>query len=75
MSGRDLIFESELLAEDYLRSDKRVRVQPEHYSLPVSAHHLVFPRGFAQFPRVSHFCTGLRLNLEHLCEAEITLLK
>ena len=55
MSGNGLIFESEWLAEDYLRSGKLVRALTEQHSLPVSVHHLVFPHGFAQFPRVAHF--------------------
>ncbi|WP_312111249.1 LysR substrate-binding domain-containing protein, partial [Pantoea septica] len=50
MLGHGLIFESELLAADYLRSGKLVRVFDEAMSLPVSAHHLVYPRGYAQFP-------------------------
>lgn len=66
MLGHGLIFESELLAEDYLRSGKLVRVLPEHYSLPVSAHYLVSPRGFAQFPRVSHFLNWIQSELKEL---------
>lgn len=66
MLGHGLIFESELLAEDYIRSGKLVRVLPEHYSPPVSAHHLVYPRGFAQFPRVSHFLNWIQSELKGL---------
>lgn len=66
MFGHGLIFESELLAEDYLRSGKLVRVLSEQESLPVSAHHLVFPRGFAQFPRVAHFLSWIQQELKVL---------
>jgi DNA-binding transcriptional LysR family regulator len=66
MLGHGLIFESELLAEDYLRSGKLVRVLSEQESLPVSAHHLVFPRGFAQFPRVAHFLSWIQQELKVL---------
>ncbi|MEI2265505.1 LysR substrate-binding domain-containing protein [Erwinia sp. CGal63] len=55
MLGHGVVFESELLAEEYLRSGKLVRVLDESCSLPVNAHHLVYPRGFAQFPHVSSF--------------------
>ena len=66
MLGHGLIFESELLAEDYLRSGKLVRVLTEQHSLPVSAHHLVFPRGFAQYPRVAHFLSWIQEELRTL---------
>lgn len=55
MLGHGVVFESELLAEEYLRSGKLVRVLDEACSLPVNAHHFVYPRGFVQFPRVSSF--------------------
>lgn len=55
MLGYGLIFESELLAEDYLKSGKLVRMLPPEFSIPVSAHHLVYPRGFSHYPRVNKF--------------------
>ncbi|HAK35115.1 MAG TPA: LysR family transcriptional regulator [Pantoea sp.] len=64
MLGHGLIFESELLAADYLRSGKLVRVFDEAMSLPVSAHHLVYPRGYAQFPRVSYFLQWIQAQLD-----------
>lgn len=64
MLGHGIIFESELLAEEYLRSGKLVNVFSVDFSLPVSAHHLVYPRGFAQFPRVSHFLKWINDELE-----------
>ena len=64
MLGHELIFESELLAADYLRSGKLVRVFDEAMSLPVSAHHLVYPRGYAQFPRVSYFLQWIQAQLD-----------
>lgn len=64
MLGHGLIFESELLAADYLRSGKLVRVFDDAMSLPVSAHHLVYPRGYAQFPRVSYFLQWIQAQLE-----------
>ncbi|MGD9427096.1 LysR substrate-binding domain-containing protein [Pantoea sp. NSTU24] len=64
MLGHGLIFESELLAEAYLRSGKLVRVFPEKESQPVSAHHLVFPRGFARFPRIAYFLDWIQDELK-----------
>lgn len=64
MLGHGLIFESELLAADYLRSGKLVRVFDDAMSLPVSAHHLVYPRGYAQFPRVSYFLQWIQAQLD-----------
>ena len=64
MLGHGLIFESELLAADYLRSGKLIRVFDEAMSLPVSAHHLVYPRGYAQFPRVSYFLQWIQAQLD-----------
>ncbi len=64
MLGHGLIFESELLAADYLRSGKLVRVFDEAMSLPVSAHHLVYPHGYAQFPRVSYFLQWIQAQLD-----------
>jgi len=64
MLGHGLIFESELLAADYLRSGKLVTVFDSALSLPVSAHHLVYPRGYAQFPRVSYFLQWIQAQLD-----------
>lgn len=64
MLGHGLIFESELLAADYLRSGKLVTVFDGALSLPVSAHHLVYPRGYAQFPRVSYFLQWIQAQLD-----------
>lgn len=64
MLGHGLIFESELLAADYLRSGKLIRVFDDAMSLPVSAHHLVYPRGYAQFPRVSYFLQWIQAQLD-----------
>lgn len=61
--GYGLIFESELLAKDYLEAGKLVRVLPAEMSLPVSAHHLVYPRGFSHYPRVSKFLQWMNENL------------
>ncbi len=63
MLGHGLIFESELLAADYLRSGKLVTVFDAALSLPVSAHHLVYPRGYAQFARVSDFLQWIQAQL------------
>lgn len=55
MLGYGLIFESELLAEDYLQRGALVRVLEPELSIPVSAHHIVYPRGFSVYPRIKHF--------------------
>jgi len=55
MLGYGLIFESELLAEDYLQRGTLVRVLDPALSIPVSAHHIVYPRGFSMYPRINHF--------------------
>ncbi len=57
MLGHGLIFESELLAQDYLRSGKLVRVLSEQESLPVSARHLVLPR-------IAHFLNWIQKELK-----------
>lgn len=62
--GHGVVFESELLAAEYLRSGTLVRVFGDECSLPVNAHHLVWPRGFARFPRVSHFLQWSSEQLE-----------
>ena len=55
MLGYGLSFESELLAEDYIKNGRLVRVLAPEFSIPVSAHHLVYPRGFSRYPRVHKF--------------------
>jgi DNA-binding transcriptional LysR family regulator len=47
--------ESTLLAHKYLASGALVEVQPQAFSAPVAAHHLVFPKAHSSFPRVRRF--------------------
>ncbi|VEA73823.1 Gcv operon activator [Serratia rubidaea] len=62
--GHGVVLESELLAQDYLRDGSLVRLFPSALSLPVSAHHLVYPRGFGQLARVKRFLHWMQQALD-----------
>ncbi|AVJ17825.1 LysR substrate-binding domain-containing protein [Serratia rhizosphaerae] len=62
--GHGVVLESELLARDYLRDGSLVRLFPAALSLPVSAHHLVYPRGFGQLARVKRFLHWMQQALD-----------
>jgi DNA-binding transcriptional LysR family regulator len=53
--GLGFALESTLLAHKYLVSGALVEVQPQAFSAPVAAHHLVFPKAHSSFPRVRRF--------------------
>ena len=63
--GYGLALESSLLAQDYI---ERLQLQPvfgAERASPVSAHHLVFPRGHAELPRVRRFLDWMQGQLGH----------
>ncbi|MEJ5862737.1 LysR substrate-binding domain-containing protein [Pseudomonas farsensis] len=63
--GYGLALESSLLAQDYI---ERGQLQPAfgaERASPVSAHHLVFPRGHAELPRVRRFLEWMQGQLGH----------
>ncbi|QCR37974.1 LysR substrate-binding domain-containing protein [Nissabacter sp. SGAir0207] len=61
--GHGIVLESELLAQDYLQQGKLVRLFPAEMSVPVSAHHIVYPRGFSQLARVKQFLAWMKAEL------------
>ncbi|WP_442797176.1 hypothetical protein [Pantoea vagans] len=66
VSGIGLIFESELLAKNYLRSGKLFRVLTERKRLSVSARHPVIPHGIAAFLRIAHFLSWIQHEIRTL---------
>ncbi|MNS49164.1 Glycine cleavage system transcriptional activator [compost metagenome] len=63
--GYGLALESSLLAQDYIARGELVPVFAEGLATPVSAHHLVFPRGHAETPRVRQFLEWVQGQLGH----------
>lgn len=62
--GLGFALESTLLAQDYLARGALVEVTPG-LSAPITAHHLVFPRAHAGFPRVRRFLEWMQNELGH----------
>jgi DNA-binding transcriptional LysR family regulator len=62
--GLGFALESTLLAQDYLARGTLVEVAPQ-LSAPITAHHLVFPRAHANFPRVRKFLEWMQKELGH----------
>ncbi|MBH3410133.1 LysR substrate-binding domain-containing protein [Pseudomonas putida] len=63
--GYGFILESSLLAQDYVARGQLVPVFGAEQASPVSAHHLVFPRGHAELPRVRRFLAWMQGQLGH----------
>ncbi|QXH49428.1 LysR family transcriptional regulator [Pseudomonas fakonensis] len=63
--GYGLALESSLLAQDYIARGQLVPVFGGERVSPVSAHHLVFPRGHAELPRVRRFLDWMQGQLGH----------
>ena len=63
--GYGVALESSLLAQDYIARGELVPVFTEDLATPVSAHHLVFPRGHAEAPRVRQFLEWVQGQLGH----------
>ncbi|MBF8740824.1 LysR substrate-binding domain-containing protein [Pseudomonas guariconensis] len=63
--GYGFALESSLLAQDYIARGELVPVFPEELATPVSAHHLVFPRGHAEASRVRLFLDWVQGQLGH----------
>ncbi|MFK3775723.1 LysR substrate-binding domain-containing protein [Pseudomonas sp. NPDC089406] len=63
--GYGLALESSLLAQDYIQRGQLVPVFGGERVSPVSAHHLVFPRGHAELPRVRRFLDWMQGQLGH----------
>ncbi|AGA74349.1 MULTISPECIES: LysR substrate-binding domain-containing protein [Pseudomonas] len=63
--GYGVALESSLLAQDYIARGELVPVFAEDLATPVSAHHLVFPRGHAETPRVRQFLEWMQGQLGH----------
>lgn len=63
--GYGLALESSLLAQDYIERGQLVPVFGGERVSPVSAHHLVFPRGHAELPRVRRFLDWMQEQLGH----------
>jgi DNA-binding transcriptional LysR family regulator len=62
--GLGFALESTLLAQDYLARGTLVEVAPK-LSAAITAHHLVFPRAHANFPRVRRFLEWMQKELGH----------
>ncbi|MGN8259537.1 LysR substrate-binding domain-containing protein [Pseudomonas sp. SMSB3] len=63
--GLGFALESGLLAQKYLEAGTLVKVAPEALGAPVAAHHLVFPKAHAAFPRVRCFLRWVENELGH----------
>lgn len=63
--GYGLALESSLLAQDYIERGQLQPVFGAERASPVSAHHLVFPRGHAELPRVRRFLEWMQGQLGH----------
>ena len=63
--GYGFILESSLLAQDYVVRGQLVPVFGAEQASPVSAHHMVFPRGHAELPRVRRFLEWMQVQLGH----------
>ena len=63
--GYGLALESSLLAQDYIERRQLQPVFGAERASPVSAHHLVFPRGHAELPRVRRFLEWMQGQLGH----------
>ncbi|MCO8164306.1 LysR substrate-binding domain-containing protein [Pseudomonas sp. 21LCFQ010] len=61
--GLGFALESTLLAREFLSRGELVVIEPERLSVPVSAHHLVFPKAHAGFPRVRRFLQWMQQEL------------
>ncbi|MBX8548704.1 LysR family transcriptional regulator [Pseudomonas cichorii] len=61
--GLGFALESTLLAQKYLARGDLVVVSPEELSAPITAHHLVFPKAHAGFPRVKRFLEWMQDEL------------
>lgn len=58
------ILESDLLAQDYIRTGKLVPVFDDSFAMPVSAHHLVFPHGSEKKDKIKCFLGWLERELQ-----------
>lgn len=54
-NGLGFVLESNLLTQNYLETGKLVKVFPDDLSIPISAHHLVYPRTHENINKVNHF--------------------
>ncbi|MFK0310168.1 LysR substrate-binding domain-containing protein [Pseudomonas sp. NPDC090233] len=63
--GYGFALESSLLSQDYVAREQLVPVFGANQHSPVSAHHLVFPRGHAELPRVRRFLEWMQGQLGH----------
>ncbi|MCO8170359.1 LysR substrate-binding domain-containing protein [Pseudomonas sp. 21LCFQ02] len=61
--GLGFALESTLLAREFLSRGELLVIAPERLSVPVSAHHLVFPKAHAGFPRVRRFLQWMQQEL------------
>jgi len=57
------ILESNLLAQDYIRTGRLALVFGDSYAMPVSAHHLVFPHASEKKEKMKHFLGWLEQEL------------
>jgi DNA-binding transcriptional LysR family regulator len=53
--GLGFVLESNLLTQNYLDSGKLVKVFSDELSVPISAHHLVYPRTHEKILKVEYF--------------------
>ncbi|MBD8494419.1 LysR substrate-binding domain-containing protein [Pseudomonas syringae] len=61
--GLGFALESTLLARSFIERGELVVVEPQRLSVPISAHHLVFPKAHAGFPRVKRFLEWMKSEL------------
>ncbi len=61
--GLGFVLESNLLTQNYLESGKLVRVFADELSIPISAHHLVYPRTHQFIPKIELFLNWIHDEL------------
>lgn len=70
--GLGIALDSNKMAEGELTSGRLVPVFSDQKGIAVHAHHLVYPKSHAQWPRVEKFAQWLKSETRHALEQAIT---
>lgn len=62
--GLGFVLESNLLTQNYLKTGKLVKVFSEDFSIPISAHHLVYPRTHENIMKVNYFLSWINEEIK-----------
>jgi LysR family glycine cleavage system transcriptional activator len=72
VQGLGIALDSNKMAEGELTSGRLVPVFHDQKGIAVHAHHLVYPKSHAQWPRVEKFAQWLKSETRHALESAIT---